>query len=218
MTGAIGAVVVWAAGWWLNVRLANGPRSDTPVVRALIPAIFGITVIITWELLVWAYNINPVILPSPSSIGARMVVEGPRLWADFQQTIIKGAMSGYIIGGLAAFGVAILAPLKASPGVNGARSPDEGCPAHVLVMLDASRLLLCCAILLSRYGMAVLASLEASPGNVAALCGTLRMWNACCPVAPGRPCLCAHLCAHSSGAAWLQQHATHALHSAALAA
>jgi NitT/TauT family transport system permease protein len=50
-----------------------------------------------------------VILPAPSSIGARLMVEGPRLWADFQQTIIKGAMTGYILGGLAAFGVAILA-------------------------------------------------------------------------------------------------------------
>ncbi len=109
MMATVGALVVWGAGWWLNVRLANGPRSDQPVIRALIPAIFGITVILVWELLVWAYDVNPVILPAPSSIGARMIIEGPRLWADFQQTIIKGAMTGYVIGGLAAFGVAILA-------------------------------------------------------------------------------------------------------------
>ena len=109
MMATVGALVVWGAGWWLNVRLANGPRSDQPVIRALIPAIFGITVILVWELLVRAYDVNPVILPAPSSIGARMIIEGPRLWADFQQTIIKGAMTGYVIGGLAAFGVAILA-------------------------------------------------------------------------------------------------------------
>ena len=109
MMATVGALFVWGAGWWLNVRLANGPRSDQPVIRALIPAIFGITVILVWELLVWAYDVNPVILPAPSSIGARMMIEGPRLWADFQQTIIKGAMTGYVIGGLAAFGVAILA-------------------------------------------------------------------------------------------------------------
>lgn len=109
MMAAVGALMVWGAGWWLNVRLSNGPQSDQPVVRALIPAIFGITVILVWELLVWAYDVNPVILPAPSSIGARMMIEGPRLWADFQQTIIKGAMTGYILGGFAAFGVAILA-------------------------------------------------------------------------------------------------------------
>lgn len=109
MMAILGALVVWGAGWYLNIRLANGPYSNNPFVEALIPAIFGITLILVWELLVWAFDINPVILPAPSSIGARLMVEGPRLWADFQQTIIKGAMTGYIFGGLAAFGVAILA-------------------------------------------------------------------------------------------------------------
>lgn len=109
MMGGGAALFVWGAGWWLNVWLANGPQSERPFVRVLIPAIFGITVILVWEILVWTFEINPVILPAPSSIGERMLVEGPRLWADFQQTIIKGAMTGYIFGGLAAFGIAILA-------------------------------------------------------------------------------------------------------------
>ena len=109
MMAIFGALVVWGAGWYLNIRLANGSHSNNPFIKALIPAIFGITLILVWELLVWAFDINPVILPAPSSIGARLIVEGPRLWADFQQTIIKGAMTGYILGGLAAFGVAILA-------------------------------------------------------------------------------------------------------------
>ena len=109
MMAILGALVVWGVGWWLNIRLANGPHSNNPIVKVLIPAIFGITVILVWELLVWAFEINPVILPAPSSIGARLMIEGPRLWADFQQTIIKGAMTGYIFGALAAFGVAILA-------------------------------------------------------------------------------------------------------------
>ena len=109
MMAIFGALVVWAAGWYLNIRLANGSHSNNPFIKALIPAIFGITLILVWELLVWAFDINPVILPAPSSISARLMVEGPRLWADFQQTIIKGAMTGYILGGLAAFGVAILA-------------------------------------------------------------------------------------------------------------
>jgi NitT/TauT family transport system permease protein len=109
MMAIFGALVVWGAGWYLNIRLANGSHLNNPFIKALIPAIFGITLILVWELLVWAFDINPVILPAPSSIGARLIVEGPRLWADFQQTIIKGAMTGYILGGLAAFGVAILA-------------------------------------------------------------------------------------------------------------
>jgi NitT/TauT family transport system permease protein len=109
MIGFIAAMVVWGVGWRLNVVLSNGPHSDRIGVRIAIPLIFGITVIVMWELLVWGFAINPVILPAPSSIGARMIVEGPRLWADFQQTILKGAMTGYVLGGMAAFGVAILA-------------------------------------------------------------------------------------------------------------
>lgn len=109
MIWAVLAVVIWIAGWWLNVRLANGASSDNTMVKILVPAIFGITVLIVWELLVRGFEVNPVILPAPSVIIERLISEGPRLWADFEQTIIKGAMSGYIIGGLAAFGVAILA-------------------------------------------------------------------------------------------------------------
>ena len=104
-----GALIVWGTGWLLNIKLANGPHSDTSLIKILIPTIFGITLILIWELLVWAFDVNPVILPPPSSVGARFIVEGPRLWADFQQTIIKGAMTGYIFGGLAAFTIAILA-------------------------------------------------------------------------------------------------------------
>ncbi len=105
----IAAVLIWIVGWWLNVRLANGPAAGSPLVRLAIPAIFGLTVLIVWELMVRGFDVNPVILPAPSAIGARLMVEGPRLWADFEQTIIKGAMTGYVIGGLAALGVAILA-------------------------------------------------------------------------------------------------------------
>jgi len=109
MMAIFGALIVWGTGWLLNIKLANGPHSDTSLIKILIPTIFGITLILIWELLVWAFDVNPVILPPPSSVGARFIVEGPRLWADFQQTIIKGAMTGYIFGGVAAFTIAILA-------------------------------------------------------------------------------------------------------------
>ncbi|MEM6940180.1 MAG: ABC transporter permease [Pseudomonadota bacterium] len=103
------AFMIWGLGWWLNVRLANGPTADQWGARAAIPVLFGLTVLVVWELLVRGFEVNPVILPAPTAIFARLSSEGPRLWADFQQTIIKGAMSGYLIGGLAAFGTAILA-------------------------------------------------------------------------------------------------------------
>lgn len=109
MTLVAGAFVIWALGWALNVWLANGPLSDHPFVKSAIPLIFGATVIVMWELFVRGFEISPILLPAPSAIWERMINEGPRLWADFQQTILKGAMTGYAIGMLAAFGVAILA-------------------------------------------------------------------------------------------------------------
>ena len=109
MTLGFLALLIWALGWWLNIRLANSAASDSMAVKIAVPAIFGITILILWELLVRGFEVSPVILPAPSVIFERLINEGPRLWADFEQTIIKGAMSGYIIGGLAAFAVAILA-------------------------------------------------------------------------------------------------------------
>jgi NitT/TauT family transport system permease protein len=44
------------------------------------------------------YEISPIILPAPSDIWARMVASTDILWADFQQTILKGALAGYVFG------------------------------------------------------------------------------------------------------------------------
>ncbi len=109
MIWVLTAIVIWVLGWWINVRLSNGGTSDSLGIRVLVPVIFGVTVLIVWELLVRGFEVNPVILPAPLAIWERLIGEGPRLWADFQQTIIKGAMTGYVIGGLSAFGVAVLA-------------------------------------------------------------------------------------------------------------
>lgn len=100
---------IWGFGWWLNTRLAHSPASDTAAFGLLIPAVFGVTLIVIWEILVRGLEVSPVILPPPTMIGARFGESLPLLWADFQQTILKGAMTGYVIGAAAAFGVAILA-------------------------------------------------------------------------------------------------------------
>ena len=103
------ALAVWLGGWALNARLAHGPNSDAPIIQFLIPAIFGLTILAIWEILVRMLGVSAVILPPPSAIGVRFANEIPRLWADFEQTIIKGAMVGYFFGAIAAFVVAIIA-------------------------------------------------------------------------------------------------------------
>ncbi len=108
-TAIISALAVWGAGWFINARLAQSAAANTRLVQLLVPAIFGLTLLGMWELLVRLLEVSPVILPPPTAIATRFSQEIPTLWADFQQTIIKGAMTGYIIGMLAAFAVAILA-------------------------------------------------------------------------------------------------------------
>ena len=103
------ALVIWIAGWALNARLAHSAASDTRAISLLIPAVFGITLLLMWEVLVRGLDVSAVILPAPSAIGARFVQALPLVWADFVQTILKGAVTGYVLGAIAAFGVAILA-------------------------------------------------------------------------------------------------------------
>jgi NitT/TauT family transport system permease protein len=108
-TAIISALAVWGAGWFVNARLANSAAAQSRLVKLLVPAVFGLTLLIMWELLVRMLEVSPIILPPPTMIASRFSNEIPTLWADFEQTIIKGAMTGYIVGMIAAFAVAILA-------------------------------------------------------------------------------------------------------------
>ena len=95
----------WALGWYVNVRLSNRPKSR--LTSLLVPLIFGVTLIIIWESVVRGFQIQQVLLPAPSVIGARFAVSTSILWQDWVQTVLKGMMSGYIIGCIAAFGTAL---------------------------------------------------------------------------------------------------------------
>ncbi|MCB1362489.1 MAG: ABC transporter permease [Rhodobacteraceae bacterium] len=104
----VAAFLLWAFGWWLNVRLASGPLADSRAVQLLVAAIFGITVLAVWELLVRGLQVPMVILPAPSLIAVRFASSTDVLWADFVQTFLKGALCGYAIGCGAAVLTAIL--------------------------------------------------------------------------------------------------------------
>jgi NitT/TauT family transport system permease protein len=97
-------MALWLGAWFVNARLAGG-RGALP--RWLVPAIFGLTLLVLWELAVRLFAVSPVILPAPSAIAARIGASLPILWADFVQTAIKGALTGYIIGCGAAVATAI---------------------------------------------------------------------------------------------------------------
>ncbi len=107
MIWVVFALGFWMAAWVVNVRLSNSAMVKTKAGRLLVPAIFGVTLLVVWEGLVRGLNVPGVILPPPSAIGARIANEVPTLWADFRQTFLKGALTGYVIGCAAAFVTAI---------------------------------------------------------------------------------------------------------------
>ncbi len=108
MNWLVFAFVFWGLATLINLLIAGTELNQTRWGKILVPALFGISMLVLWEGMVRGLDISPIILPPPSAIGERFVNSGAFLWKDFVQTAVKGALSGYIIGCLAAFLVAIL--------------------------------------------------------------------------------------------------------------
>ena len=98
-------VALWLAAWWLNVRLvgALGRLAGT-----LAPLAFGATLLALWELGVRLGGVPTVILPAPSQIAAAIAANLPTLWADVVQTVLKGALAGWLIGSASGLAAALL--------------------------------------------------------------------------------------------------------------
>ena len=96
----------WALGWALNVWLSRRPV--TAVIRLVMPVVFGLTLIALWEGVVRGFDISAVLLPAPSAIAVRFAASTAILWEDFVQTVIKGALSGFVLGCGAAFLMAVV--------------------------------------------------------------------------------------------------------------
>ena len=102
------ALVFWLACWALNAVLARSRFAAHVSVRIAIPVLFGLAILALWQGVVTGLSVPEVILPAPRSIGAAIGANLPTLWADFVQTIIKGALSGYVLGAGSAVAVAVL--------------------------------------------------------------------------------------------------------------
>jgi NitT/TauT family transport system permease protein len=72
------------------------------------PLLFGISVLIVWQLIVRGFNVPAVLLPAPSDIWAKLIASLPILWEDFVQTIIRAVIPGWLIGSISGFLTAIL--------------------------------------------------------------------------------------------------------------
>ncbi|MTH77532.1 ABC transporter permease [Paracoccus aestuariivivens] len=104
MSAALPLIAVWLGALGLNTWIA---RHRGPIPAMLVPLIFGATILILWEMACRNFAIPSVILPAPSQIWAAFTGNLPLLWGDFTQTILKGALSGWLIGAAAAVATAI---------------------------------------------------------------------------------------------------------------
>ncbi len=112
-----GGLPVWVAGaigtfGVAMARLAEPPGKGVRVPRwrrLVVPALLGLLMIFLWEIAVRAFDVPAVLLPAPSAIGAAFAGNLPVLWADFVQTVLRGALSGYIAGCAIGIGLALVA-------------------------------------------------------------------------------------------------------------
>jgi NitT/TauT family transport system permease protein len=74
-----------------------------------VPVLFGAFLFFLWEVIVVGAGVPSVLMPAPSAIASRFAASIPVLRDDFVQTFAKSVLSGYAIGCLAGFAVAIVA-------------------------------------------------------------------------------------------------------------
>lgn len=105
-------IVLIAVSWFVvqglasvKIRNAQGQK----LIDIAVPALFGIAMLVLWEVAVRIFEVPSVLLPAPSVIGARIGSSVPILWADFQQTFLKAVMIGYVAGCGLGFITAIIA-------------------------------------------------------------------------------------------------------------
>lgn len=108
--------LVLVACWLLAWRLVSVLSSLRPKERALdianrllIPALFGVWILVLWEALVRGPGVPFILLPPPSAIWLKLISSIPTIAADVGQTILKSMLIGYLLGCAGGFAVAILA-------------------------------------------------------------------------------------------------------------
>lgn len=104
-------VAAWLMAWASVEQLAaitTLSRVYQGILGLLIPLLFGVWLLVLWELLTRGLDVPQVLLPSPSQIAARLASSTSILWADFKQTFLKAVLIGYTIGCLSGFLVAVL--------------------------------------------------------------------------------------------------------------
>ncbi len=96
-----------------SVRRAAALESFGAVGNAAAPVLFGVWILVFWQLLTWALDVPQVLLPAPTRIGQSLVDGAGVLAGDVVQTVLHSALIGLVIG--CAFGFATGVLIDRSP-------------------------------------------------------------------------------------------------------
>jgi len=98
---------------WASMKLLTAIRvfdnKLQGLINLMIPALLGVWFISLWELATIGFAIPHVLLPAPSIVGETIVSSIPTLAADFNQTVIKAVIPGFLLGNFVGFSVAVVA-------------------------------------------------------------------------------------------------------------
>ncbi len=103
----LGAIVFWILAWSINIWIAR--QKEKKILNIFPPILFGVSIIFIWQATVLYFEVSPIILPPPSAIYYKFISSTSILWKDFVQTVVKGALPGYLIGCVIAFAVSLIA-------------------------------------------------------------------------------------------------------------
>ena len=91
------------------VAITLNPGVGAFLYQFLVPGLFGVWLIVLWELITVGLGIPRVLLPSPGLVGEAIASSPGVLAADFRQTIIRAVLPGFVMGNLAGFAIALWA-------------------------------------------------------------------------------------------------------------
>ena len=77
-------------------------------VRFATPLLFGVWVLLFWELLTQGFEVPKVLLPAPTVVWASLLQGAPTLLVDFQQTVLHSVLIGLAAGSALGFIVGVL--------------------------------------------------------------------------------------------------------------
>ncbi len=101
-------LIVIALGTWLFWKcMAALARRDDRMAGIVVPLLFGVLLLVLWEVLVLGFAVPKILLPAPSAIWQALLANNYDLWLDFQQTFVRSVVVGWAMGGATGFLVAV---------------------------------------------------------------------------------------------------------------